>query len=268
MRILGQSDSEYSADLTASRQQSGRRVRALGYSILEGPNGVDGNAVHSKDADAGATRIAGRPLRVGWVTDAVFGPVDPEITVVVVSAVGRLADLGHEVEQVELPFLDNPIGALMTLVYGEIVPSIKALAAGREEQLHAIGAGIVGVPDPPFADYLAAEAQGEERRYAISGFFERCDVLLTPANPMTATPRSVQDLVVNGQPVAWMHVMAATSPFNLAGLPLLSVPYALSSEQLPIGIQLLGKWLDEATLLRLGSMLERRGGLGDRRPNL
>ncbi len=62
--------------------------------------------------------------------------------------------------------------------------------------------------------------------------------------------------------------MAATSPFNLAGLPALSVPYAFSSEHLPIGVQLVGKWLDEATLLRLGAMLERRGGLGDRRPAL
>ena len=241
---------------------------ALGYSILKGPDGVDGYAVHSRDADAGAIRIAGRPLRIGWVTDAAFGPVDPEITAAVASAAARLADLGHEVEQVELPFLGNPLAALMTLVYGEIVPSIKALAAGREDQLHAIGAGIVGFPDPAVADYLAAEAQGEQLRSAFADFFERYDVLLTPVNPMTATPHGAQELVVNGQTASWMHVMAATSPFNLTGLPALSVPYAFSSEQLPIGIQLVGKWLDEATLLRLGAMLERRGGLGERRPNL
>ena len=148
------------------------------------------------------------------------------------------------------------------------MPSIKALAAGREDQLHAIGAGIVGFPDPAFADYLAAEAQGEQLRSAFAGFFERYDVLLTPVNPMTATPHGAQELVVNGQTVSWMHVMAATSPFNLTGLPALSVPYAFSSEQLPIGIQLVGKWLDEATLLRLGAMLERRGGLGDRHATL
>jgi aspartyl-tRNA(Asn)/glutamyl-tRNA(Gln) amidotransferase subunit A len=50
----------------------------------------------------------------------------------------------------------------------------------------------------------------------------------------------------------------------MAGLPALSVPYALSSEQLPIGVQLVAKWLDEAAILRLGAMLERRGGRGDR----
>jgi aspartyl-tRNA(Asn)/glutamyl-tRNA(Gln) amidotransferase subunit A len=52
----------------------------------------------------------------------------------------------------------------------------------------------------------------------------------------------------------------------MIGLPALSVPYAFSSEKLPIGIQLVAKWLDEATILRLGAMLERRGGLGDRHP--
>ncbi len=85
---------------------------------------------------------------------------------------------------------------------------------------------------------------------------------------MTATPHGAQEVIVNGATVPWTHVMAATSPFNLTGLPALSVPYAFSSEQLPIGIQLVGKWLDEVTLLTLGVMLERKGSLGDRRPAL
>ena len=46
---------------------------ALGYAILKGPDGADPYAVHPRDADAGTSRIAGRPLRIGWVTDAAFG---------------------------------------------------------------------------------------------------------------------------------------------------------------------------------------------------
>jgi aspartyl-tRNA(Asn)/glutamyl-tRNA(Gln) amidotransferase subunit A len=68
--------------------------------------------------------------------------------------------------------------------------------------------------------------------------------------------------------VPWTHVLTATCPFNLTGLPALSVPYGFSSEKLPINIQLVSKWLDEETVLRLGALLERKGGLGDRHPNI
>ncbi len=241
---------------------------ALGYSILKGPDGIDGYAIHARDAESGSGRIAGQPIRVGWVSDAAFGPVDPEITAAVAAAAVQLADLGCLVEEVTLPFLGNPFGTMATLVYGEMVPLIKTLSAGREDQLHAIGAGMIAMSDPSFADFAAAHAQVETLRSAFAGFFQKYDVLLCPVNPMTATPHGAQELVVNGQTVSWTHVMSPTCPFNMTGLPALSVPYGFSSEKLPIGIQLVARWLDETTILRLGAMLERRGGLGDRRPNI
>lgn len=51
-------------------------------------------------------------------------------------------------------------------------------------------------------------------------------------------------------------MMRATVPFNLAGLPSLSVPFTFSSEQLPINAQLVSRWLDEATILRLGALIK------------
>jgi aspartyl-tRNA(Asn)/glutamyl-tRNA(Gln) amidotransferase subunit A len=241
---------------------------ALGYSILKGPDGFDGYAVYAKNAEPGDARIAGQPIHVGWVSDAAFGPVDPEITAAIVTAATQLAGLGCEVEEVTLPFIGDPLAALMTVVYGEIVPYVKSLAKGREADLHAIGKGIVELSDPSFTDFRAAEGKAEELRSAFAGYFQKYDVLLCPVNPMTATPHGAQELVVNGKTVPWTHVMRATSPFNLTGLPALSVPYGFSSERLPIGIQLVSKWTDEATILRLGALLERKGGLGDRHPNI
>ena len=247
-----------------------RTVRdvALGYSILSGPDGIDGYAVHAKDIDSATTRIAGQTVRVGWVSDDAFAPVDPEITAAVAAAAAQLADLGCEVEQVGVPFLKQADGlqTLQTFVYGELTPYIKALAAGREDQLFPTGAAIVAMQDPTFTQVLAARAKLEALRSAFAGYFQHYDVLLCPVTPVTATPHGLLELVVDGVTVSWTHVMDATSPFNLTGLPALSVPYGFSSEELPIGIQLVSKWFNESTILRLGALLERKGGLGDRRP--
>lgn len=241
---------------------------ALGYSILKGSDGKDGYAIHGRDAEPDRGRIAGQPVRVGFVSDAAFGPVDPEIRAAIAAAAAQLSDLGCDVEEATPPFVGDAFATLATLVYGEIVPLIKTLAAGREGELHAVGTGIVGISDPSFVDFAAAYARGETLRSAFAGFFGRYDVLLCPVNPMTATRHGALEVVVDGTTMPWTHVMSATCPFNLTGLPALSVPYAFSSEQLPINIQLVAKWLDESTILRLGAMLERKGGLGDRHPTI
>jgi aspartyl-tRNA(Asn)/glutamyl-tRNA(Gln) amidotransferase subunit A len=63
-------------------------------------------------------------------------------------------------------------------------------------------------------------------------------------------------------------MMRATVPFNLAGLPALSVPFTFSSDQLPINVQLASRWMDEATILRLGLLIEAGNKVNNRRPNL
>ncbi|WP_029112055.1 amidase [Mycobacterium sp. URHB0044] len=247
-----------------------RTVRdvALGYSILSGPDGVDGYAIHAKDTEPPAAPVAGRTLRVGWVSDDAFAPVDPEVTAAVVAAAAQLADLGCEVEQVNLPFLNGAEAqaVLLTFVYGELIPYVRSLVAGREDELFFTSAGLIAVDEPTAQDLLAARTAMEALRSAFAGYFQKYDVLLCPVTPVTAMPHGQPDVMVNGVATPWTHVADATSPFNLTGLPAISVPYGFSSEALPIGIQLVSKWFDEATLLRLGALLERRGGLGDRRP--
>ncbi len=241
---------------------------ALTYSVLSGPDGLDGYAVHPRHFDTGSMRIPGRALRVGWVSDDAFGPVDPEITATVADAAARLADLGCHVEQLGVPFLkeaDAPT-ALTTFVYGELVSYITSLATGREGDLSASGTAIMAVPSPTLDHIRDARRATETLRSAFTGYFSDYDILLCPVNPVTALPHGSEEFVVDGVTVPWTHVMAATSPFNLTGLPALSVPYGISSENLPINIQLVGPWFDESTILRLGAMLERRGGLGARRP--
>jgi aspartyl-tRNA(Asn)/glutamyl-tRNA(Gln) amidotransferase subunit A len=92
--------------------------------------------------------------------------------------------------------------------------------------------------------------------------FQYCDVILTPTTPTAAFAFGAK-----ASPVDMYLADVFTLSCNLAGLPGISVPCGLTGDGLPIGAQLLGKPLDEATLLRAGQVIEAAVGLGDRRPS-
>ncbi|HEY1838551.1 MAG TPA: Asp-tRNA(Asn)/Glu-tRNA(Gln) amidotransferase subunit GatA [Rhizomicrobium sp.] len=82
--------------------------------------------------------------------------------------------------------------------------------------------------------------------------FEKCDVLLTPATPGPAFP--VGDKA--NDPISMYLNDVFTVTVNLAGLPGLAVPAGLTADGLPLGLQIIGKAFDEATVLRAGRSIE------------
>ncbi|MFZ5791074.1 MAG: Asp-tRNA(Asn)/Glu-tRNA(Gln) amidotransferase subunit GatA [Pseudomonadota bacterium] len=83
--------------------------------------------------------------------------------------------------------------------------------------------------------------------------FKQVDVILTPATPSAAFAAGEK----SDDPVAMYLNDVFTVTVNLAGLPGISVPAALSAEGLPLGLQLIGKAFDEATLLTVAQVLEK-----------
>jgi aspartyl-tRNA(Asn)/glutamyl-tRNA(Gln) amidotransferase subunit A len=113
--------------------------------------------------------------------------------------------------------------------------------------------------------YDAYYKKAQQVRALIKRDFERAfaevDVILTPTTPTTAFAFGAK-----ATPLDMYLADVFTLSCNLAGLPGISIPCGLGSEGLPIGVQLLGKPLDEAMLLRVGAAIESAVGLGDRRP--
>ena len=91
--------------------------------------------------------------------------------------------------------------------------------------------------------------------------FETCDALLAPIAPTAAFPRGSR-----ATPVEMYLGDVFTLACNLAGLPGLAVPGGATAAGLPIGVQLLGRPLDEATLCRAGAVLEAAAGPRRRPP--
>ncbi len=247
-----------------------RSVRdvALGYRLLKGPDGIDGFAIAAYDAGPMHRPMPGRPLRVAWNTD-VFGPIDPQVAGAVRAAAASLERLGCAVDEVRLPMLEEtdctePGAAL----FAETVPDLQALAAGREDELSPRGQRTVNRTQPSLAGHVAAGRTIERLRSAFAAFFGTHDVLLCPVIPFTAPPHGQEKYEVDGRLVDTAQMMRATIPFNLTGLPALAVPFGFGTADLPLGVQVVGSWYDEDSLLRVGALIEAANVDRSRRPAL
>ncbi len=237
-----------------------RSVRdvALAYSLLAGPDGADGFSVSSLGVDAGLGPVPNRPLRVGWLASPGFGPVDPDVVATVKAAAQALAGTDCKIEEVRLPVLEqtDAVNIFWKLQQMETRPEFETVTAGHDAEIFRHVKLIFGTPDTPLADFVAAEQAVERLRDSFVDYFQRYDALLCPVTPFSATKHGLADLVVDGQTVSPFHVMSATSPFSLTGMPALSMRFGTSRDGLPIGVQIVSSWLAESTALKVASLLE------------
>ncbi|MEE8506753.1 MAG: amidase family protein, partial [Kiloniellales bacterium] len=99
--------------------------------------------------------------------------------------------------------------------------------------------------------------------------FEQVDVIVAPTTALTAWKHDVTTLDIEGEQES---VLAAswrlTYPFNLTGLPAISIPCGFDRDGLPIGLQIAAKPFDETTMLRVAHAYERTHDWAARRPEL
>jgi aspartyl-tRNA(Asn)/glutamyl-tRNA(Gln) amidotransferase subunit A len=241
-----------------------RTVRdiALALSIVSGPDGRDWHCVPVTPFLAELNVDELPPYRVGWLAERGFGVVEPEVAAAVAAAAAALSTAGCDVRPVELPWLEarDCNRLTMTLYGGEGHPYFAPTLSGREGELHPFVRARLTRPPAPIEEYLSAEAEVEGLRRDLAGYFESYEVLLCPTVPAPAHAHGLTELTISGQTFGARAQMRATIPFDLTGSPALTVPFGLSGEDLPIGVQVVGRRFDEATVLRVGAALERARG--------
>ncbi|HEX9094472.1 MAG TPA: amidase [Candidatus Dormibacteraeota bacterium] len=213
------------------------------------------------DAGRRARRASTRGLRVGLLKGPIVQKVQPRVAHQVDAAAAALRRRGLRVREVSVPEMEWTVATQLvtlraeaTAVHGRWIrtrPRDYGTDVRTRLQLGALVAG---------ADYVLAQRMRGRLRAAIGRLFEEIDVLLLPTTPITAP-------VIGDRTVRWRSgeepvdgaLVRLTAPFNLTGLPALSVPFGQAGG-LPVGVQVVGPWMNEARVLAVGRLLEELAG--------
>ena len=200
----------------------------------------------------------------------------PDCDTAIDDAAGLLAGLGHDVEDapfdVDYPTL-GPAGSVLTGANVRVAIKDRLAVLGRElrdDDLETLTRLIYeSAAERTSEEYARAVRRIHAATRAVDAHFENYDVILSstmaaPPLPLGRLSPSNPDLAAFGRDV--IGTAAFTQLFNASGHPAASVPLHWNDEGLPIGVQLAGRFGDEATLFRLGAQLEGARPWFDRRP--
>ena len=108
------------------------------------------------------------------------------------------------------------------------------------------------------SDYLQAERYRTLLGRKCRNVFAEVDVVVGPTMPITAWQIGQKNVVLGGKTEAVLETSwRFTYPWNLLGLPAITVPCGFDDEGLPIGFQIAGAAYDEASVVRTASLVER-----------
>lgn len=236
---------------------------AVMLQALAGPDPHDSTCSRRRVPDFSAGLQQGvHGLRIGIPQQYFFEHVDPEIASAVHAAIAKLEGMGARVETVSLPHLDLCSAAEAHITLAEATSyhepymktKIDQYGAGVRTDLEA-GKYLLAT------DYVKSQRARTLLKQVFAAAFQKVDVIASPTVP--AFPPLIGEVFVQSGDLR-EHVIDAflrfAIPYNLAGLPALTVPCGFSRAGLPIGLQVAGKPFDEATLIRVGHAYETAAG--------
>ncbi|MFI5679069.1 amidase [Streptomyces cellulosae] len=200
-----------------------------------------------------------RGLRVGVPRNHYFDRVTSEVEESVRGAIERLAELGAELVDVEIPMARY----IQAVQWGLMVPEATAYherSLRATPDLYAADVRILLEAGEltSAGDYLRAQRARTMMRDAWARMFDGIDVLAAPTVPMTAAEagqEAVEWADGTTEAVSDSYVRLC-APANITGVPALTLPVGHDRAGLPIGMQLMARPFHDATVLRVGRVYE------------
>ena len=210
----------------------------------------------ARDLDRGVEGAA-----VGVPTGFFFEQVDEKVEGRVREAIETFRTLGAWVREVEVPNLWEALHAQRLTLAAEAYAVHEERLKAEPERFddHGLERLLKGESLKAFR-YANAQQRRLLSRREFGRVLHDVNVLVTPTVPITATPIDERETVIGDYEEALYSALTRlTGPTNLNGLPSLSVPCGLTGSGMPVGMQLIGRPFDEATLYRFGHAYEKTG---------
>jgi aspartyl-tRNA(Asn)/glutamyl-tRNA(Gln) amidotransferase subunit A len=235
------------------------RDSALMMSVMAGPDMRDRHSIPCSDVDWLASLdkpLSG--LRIAFSADFGYISVDPEVRDVVTQAARRFArELGADLDEVD-PGIADECATFAALV------AFESDLTGMRQMHTELGAKM--------SPHLAAMLQRDWRAETFTDantmrkklcnqmwrFMQRYDLLLSPTLAVPPFPLNMQGPeIIDGRMVRSDHWLSFCFPFNFTGQPAASVPAGFTASGLPIGMQIVGRHLDDGLVLAASAAFER-----------
>ncbi len=231
-----------------------RSVRDAGL-MLNAMAGYDAQDAYSvKRPSEDYASISGASLkdaRIG-LAEYYLNLADAEVASAVRKSAQVFQSLGAKVENVDVSWLNEAYraNALMTPADGAAYHRErmeKSPEVYGEDVLRRLKMGAAYAS----TEYILARKTQAEMKRRMADFFEKYDLLLLPTTAVTAPPVEGKDAVEEAK-----LLTRFTAPFNLTGVPALSIPCGFTDSGLPIGLQIVGAMWEEKGILEMGNAYE------------
>lgn len=211
-----------------------------------------------------------RGLRLGIVKDLFFDHLDPEVRDGVLAATRSLQGLGASLQEIALPAMPHASAASFAIITAESTAYHEGYLRTRAAEYGAdVRARLVTGQFVLATQYLKAQRARHVIRAEVDAALRRVDAFLTPTTPIPAPPLDTREVTLDGQTEDLRGCLTrCTRPINVTGHPALSVPCGLTAGGLPVSLQIVGRYFDEATVLRIGHAFEVVSPMRSRRPPL
>lgn len=243
---------------------------ALMLATISGPDMRDRHSLPRADFDWRAAQDGDlKGLRVAYSEDWGYAAVEPAVREICRAGVKVFEqDFGCTVEEAS-PGWDDPLLAFWSVVAAD--SDLAGMRAWLPDHAHEMSPHLVDFLMRPWTaeDLTSANMARQALCNKMARFMSRYDLLLTPTIAVSGFPVHMQGPeIIEGRMVSPAHWLPFTFPMNMTGQPAASVPAGFTADGLPVGLQIVGRHLDDALVLRASRCFEQARPWTDAWPDL